>query len=109
MIRITDEEHAAHATSSEDSESVTKAGRKFIAACSLFLCKIINQLTDYIHNREPKDGVEEASTDIRNKQVPALVVLFLLITFAVLLYLMSGRNIHTHHWDYFNPPGQESR
>ncbi|XP_037807258.1 uncharacterized protein LOC119600784 isoform X5 [Lucilia sericata] len=95
--------------SSDDSQSVTKAGSKFITACSLSLCKIINQLTDFIRGKEPKEGVEVEPTDIRNRQVPALVVLFIVITFFVLLYLMTGRSVHTHHWDYFNPPGQEGR
>ncbi|XP_065362621.1 uncharacterized protein LOC135956063 isoform X2 [Calliphora vicina] len=95
--------------SSDDNQSVTKAGSKFITACSLSLCKIINQLTDYIRGKEPKEGVEVEPTDIRNRQVPALVVLFIVITFFVLLYLMTGRSVHTHHWDYFNPPGQEGR
>ncbi|KAM7356348.1 uncharacterized protein ACRADG_002129 isoform 3-T5 [Cochliomyia hominivorax] len=95
--------------SSDDKQSVTKAGRNFITACSLSFCKIINQLADYLRGMEPKEGVELGPTDIRNRQVPALAVLFIILTFLVFIYIMNGRNIHTHHWDYFNPPGQEGR
>ncbi|XP_019890854.1 titin isoform X2 [Musca domestica] len=94
--------------SPDDPQSVTKAGRKFITACSLSLAKIINQLTDYVRGNEPKEGVEDA-TGVRNSQVPALAVLFIVITFCVLIFLMTGRSVHTHHWDYFNPPGHEGR
>ena len=95
--------------SADEDKSVTKAGRKFLTACSLSLCSIINQLTDFVRGKEPKEGVELEPTDIRNRHVPALVVLFTVVTFVVLLYLMTGRTVHTHHWDYFNPPGQEGR
>lgn len=95
--------------SSDDNKSVTKAGRNFITACSLSLCSIINQLTDFLRGKEPKEGIELEPTDIRNRHVPALVVLFIVVTFVVLLYLMTGRTVHTHHWDYFNPPGQDGR
>ncbi|XP_061398915.1 uncharacterized protein LOC133334618 [Musca vetustissima] len=94
--------------SPEDPQSVTKAGRKFITACSLSLAKIINQLTDYVRGKEPKEGVEDA-TGVRSSHVPALAVLFIVITFCVLIFLLTGRNVHTHHWDYFNPPGHEGR
>uniref|UniRef100_A0A1A9Z2R0 Uncharacterized protein n=1 Tax=Glossina pallidipes TaxID=7398 RepID=A0A1A9Z2R0_GLOPL len=96
-----------------DDESVAKAGRKFIALCSLSLAKIINQLTDYLRNpaanEEGQLEEQQQPTDARNKQVPALVVLFIVITFAIIIFLVTGRNIHTHHWDYFNPPGHEGR
>uniref|UniRef100_A0A1A9WTH1 Uncharacterized protein n=1 Tax=Glossina brevipalpis TaxID=37001 RepID=A0A1A9WTH1_9MUSC len=97
-----------------DNQSVVKAGRKFIAACSLSLAKIINQLTDYLRNPTAnQEGQlqeqQQQPTDARNKQVPALVVLFIVITFAIIIFLVTGRNIHTHHWDYFNPPGHEGR
>ncbi|XP_073843359.1 uncharacterized protein isoform X2 [Musca autumnalis] len=99
---------SARTPSPEDPQSVTKAGRKFITACSLSLAKIINQLTDYIRGKEPKEGVEDG-TDVSTRHVPALAVLFIVITFCVLIFLLTGRNVHTHHWDYFNPPGQEGR
>ncbi|KAL9907560.1 uncharacterized protein ACN427_003652 isoform 1-T6 [Glossina fuscipes fuscipes] len=97
-----------------DDESVAKAGRKFIALCSLSLAKIINQLTDYLRNSAANEEgqleqQQQQPTDARNKQVPALVVLFIVITFAIIIFLVTGRNIHTHHWDYFNPPGHEGR
>ncbi|XP_075163877.1 uncharacterized protein LOC142236529 isoform X4 [Haematobia irritans] len=94
--------------STEDPQSITKAGRKFITACSLSLAKIINQLTDYVTGKEPKEGVEDPNA-ISSRHVPALAVLFLVITFCVLIFLLTGRNVHTHHWDYFNPPGQDGR
>uniref|UniRef100_A0A1I8NV46 Uncharacterized protein n=1 Tax=Stomoxys calcitrans TaxID=35570 RepID=A0A1I8NV46_STOCA len=94
--------------SQDDPQSVAKAGRKFITACSLSLAKIINQLTDYMTGKEPKEGVEDANV-LSSRHVPALAVLFIVITFCVLIFLLTGRNVHTHHWDYFNPPGQEGR
>lgn len=94
--------------SADEPENVTKAGRKFITACSLSLAKIINQLTDYVRGKEPKEGVEDGA-DVGTRHVPALAVLFIVITFCVLIFLLTGRNVHTHHWDYFNPPGQEGR
>lgn len=86
-------------------QSVAQAGRQFLSACSLSLVNIINQLTDSVRDIANK----EMDPATRSRQVPTLVVLFILITFGILLFLLSGKSVHHHHWDYFNPPGNDGR
>ncbi|XP_044314057.1 uncharacterized protein LOC108044374 isoform X4 [Drosophila rhopaloa] len=84
----------------DQPKTVVQAGRQFISACSLELVSIINQLTHYVRG----EAVEPQQAP---RNVSALMVLFILITFGVLVFLLTGRQVHTHHWDYFNPPGNE--
>ncbi|XP_041563985.1 uncharacterized protein LOC108147433 isoform X2 [Drosophila elegans] len=84
----------------DQPKTVVQAGRQFISACSLELVNIINQLTHYVRG----EAVEPQQAP---RNVSALMVLFILITFGVLVFLLTGRQVHTHHWDYFNPPGNE--
>jgi len=84
----------------DQPRTVVQAGRQFISACSLELVNIINQLTHYVRG----EAVEPQQAP---RNVSALMVLFILITFGVLVFLLTGRQVHTHHWDYFNPPGNE--
>ncbi|XP_017842009.2 LOW QUALITY PROTEIN: uncharacterized protein LOC108599581 [Drosophila busckii] len=86
----------------DEPKTVMQAGRQFISACSLELVSIINQLTNLVRG----DAVEPQQ---QPRQISALVMLFILITFGVLVFLLTGRQVHTHHWDYFNPPGNEGR
>ncbi|XP_020815982.1 titin isoform X3 [Drosophila serrata] len=86
----------------DQPKTVVQAGRQFISACSLELVNIINQLTHYVRG----EAVEPQQAP---RNVSALMVLFILITFGVLIFLLTGRQVHTHHWDYFNPPGNEGR
>ncbi|BFF97983.1 uncharacterized protein DMAD_06266 [Drosophila madeirensis] len=88
----------------DQPRSVVQAGRQFISACSLELVNIINQLTHYVRGEamEPQQAQQ-------SRHISALMVLFILITFGVLVFLLTGRQVHTHHWDYFNPPGNEGR
>ncbi|XP_030385411.1 uncharacterized protein LOC115632411 isoform X4 [Scaptodrosophila lebanonensis] len=87
-----------------EPKTVVQAGRQFISACSLELVNIINQLTNYV-----RGDVVEQQQQQQGRNLPALMVLFILITFGVLVFLLTGRQVHTHHWDYFNPPGNEGR
>ncbi|XP_034484077.1 uncharacterized protein LOC117789129 isoform X3 [Drosophila innubila] len=87
----------------DQPKTVAQAGRQFISACSLELVNIINQLTHFVRG----DVVLEAAQQPRN--ISALMMLFILITFGVLIFLLTGHQVHTHHWDYFNPPGNEGR
>ncbi|XP_017042499.1 uncharacterized protein LOC108088973 isoform X2 [Drosophila ficusphila] len=84
----------------DQPKTVVQAGRQFLSACSLELVNIINQLTHYVRGQavEPQQVPHNVS---------ALVVLFILISFGVLVFLLTGRQVHTHHWDYFNPPGND--
>ncbi|XP_002065877.3 uncharacterized protein LOC6643126 isoform X3 [Drosophila willistoni] len=85
----------------DQPKTVVQAGGQFISACSLELVNIINQLTNYVRGEtvEPQ----------QQPRISALMVLFILITFGILVFLLTGRQVHTHHWDYFNPPGNEGR
>lgn len=87
----------------DQPKTVVQAGRQFITACSLELVNIINQLTNFVRGDA---GVEPAQ---QPRNISALMMLFILITFGVLVFLLTGRQVHTHHWDYFNPPGNEGR
>ncbi|XP_043071464.1 uncharacterized protein LOC6570429 isoform X4 [Drosophila grimshawi] len=87
----------------DQPKTVVQAGRQFLSACSLELVNIINQLTTFVRG----DVAMEPAQQPRN--ISALMVLFILITFGVLVFLVTGRQVHTHHWDYFNPPGNEGR
>jgi len=87
----------------DQPKTVVQAGRQFISACSLELVNIINQLTNFVRG----DAALEPAQQPRN--ISALMMLFILITFGVLVFLLTGRQVHTHHWDYFNPPGNEGR
>lgn len=87
----------------DQPKTVVQAGRQFISACSLELVNIINQLTNFVRGDA---GVEPAQ---QPRNISALMMLFILITFGVLVFLLTGRQVHTHHWDYFNPPGNEGR
>lgn len=84
----------------DQPKTVAQAGRNFASACSLELVNIINQLTHYVRGEamEPQQAT---------RNISALVILFIAITLAVLVFLLTGRQVHTHHWDYFNPPGNE--
>lgn len=86
----------------EQPKTVVQAGRQFISACSLELVNIINQLTHVVRG-------EAVEPQQQPRNISALMVLFILITFGVLVFLLTGRQVHTHHWDYFNPPGNEGR
>ncbi|XP_016965418.1 uncharacterized protein LOC108034825 isoform X2 [Drosophila biarmipes] len=83
----------------DQPKTVVQAGRQFISACSLELVNIINQLTHFVRG--------EAVEPNQPRNISALMILFILITFGVLVFLLTGRQVHTHHWDYFNPPGNE--
>ncbi|XP_064541305.1 uncharacterized protein LOC135430533 isoform X4 [Drosophila montana] len=87
----------------DQPKTVVQAGRQFLSVCSLELVNIINQLTHFVRG----DAAVEPAQQPRN--ISALMVLFILITFGVLVFLLTGRQVHTHHWDYFNPPGNEGR
>ncbi|XP_030572504.1 uncharacterized protein LOC115771091 isoform X1 [Drosophila novamexicana] len=87
----------------DQPKTVVQAGRQFLSVCSLELVNIINQLTHFVRGDV---GVEPAQ---QPRNISALMVLFILITFGVLVFLLTGRQVHTHHWDYFNPPGNEGR
>nr|AAM29365.1 HL08076p [Drosophila melanogaster] len=84
----------------DQPKTVAQAGRNFASACSLELVNIINQLTHYVRGEamEPQQAT---------RNISALVILFIAITLAVLVFLLTGRQVHTHHWDYFNPPGND--
>ncbi|XP_070136503.1 microtubule-associated protein futsch isoform X4 [Drosophila bipectinata] len=86
----------------DQPKTVVQAGRQFISACSLELVNIINQLTHVVRG-------EAVEPQQQPRNISALMVLFILITFGVLVFLLTGRQVHTHHWDYFNPPGNEGR
>ncbi|XP_022212834.2 LOW QUALITY PROTEIN: uncharacterized protein LOC111067830 [Drosophila obscura] len=88
----------------DQPRTVVQAGRQFISACSLELVSIINQLTHYVRGEAMEPQQQQQS-----RNISALMVLFILITFGVLVFLLTGRQVHTHHWDYFNPPGNEGR
>ncbi|XP_023179332.2 uncharacterized protein LOC111605174 isoform X2 [Drosophila hydei] len=85
----------------DQPKTVVQAGRQFLSVCSLELINIINHLTHFVR------GDVEPVQQPRN--ISSLMVLFILITFAVIVFLLTGRQVHTHHWDYFNPPGNEGR
>ncbi|XP_043648728.1 trichohyalin isoform X6 [Drosophila teissieri] len=84
----------------DQPKTVVQAGRQFVSACSLELVNIINQLTHYVRGEalEPQQAT---------RNISALMLLFILITIGVLVFLLTGRQVHTHHWDYFNPPGND--
>ncbi|EDW36455.1 GL10321 [Drosophila persimilis] len=88
----------------DQPRTVVQAGRQFLSACSLELVNIINQLTHYVRGEAMEPQQQQQS-----RNISALMVLFILITFGVLVFLLTGRQVHTHHWDYFNPPGNEGR
>ncbi|KRG05798.1 uncharacterized protein Dmoj_GI12909, isoform H [Drosophila mojavensis] len=85
----------------DQPKTVAQAGRQFLSVCSLELINIINHLTHFVR------GEVEPVQQPRN--ISSLMVLFILITFAVIVFLLTGRQVHTHHWDYFNPPSNEGR
>ncbi|KAH8306923.1 hypothetical protein KR044_001197 [Drosophila immigrans] len=89
----------------DQPKTVVQAGRQFISACSLELVSIINQLTNFVRG----ETMEPAQQHQQPRNISALMMLFILITFGVLVFLLTGRQVHTHHWDYFNPPGNEGR
>ncbi|XP_033161528.1 trichohyalin isoform X4 [Drosophila mauritiana] len=84
----------------DQPKTVAQAGRNFASACSLELVNIINQLTHYVRG----DAMEPQQA---TRNMSALVIFFIVITLAVLVFLLTGRQVHTHHWDYFNPPGND--
>ncbi|XP_055911206.1 titin homolog isoform X1 [Eupeodes corollae] len=85
-------------------QSVAQAGRQFISACSLPLVNIITQLTNALrpNNDNNKDQVQP-------RNISTAVVLLVVMALSFVIYLLTGRNIHHHHWDYFNPPGNDGR
>ncbi|KAM8709047.1 hypothetical protein ACLKA7_015941 [Drosophila subpalustris] len=87
----------------DQPKTVGQAGRQFISACSLELVNIINQLTHFVRGEVALEPAQQ------QRNISALMMLFILITFGVLIYLLTGHQVHTHHWDYFNPPGNEGR
>ncbi|KAH8415572.1 hypothetical protein KR222_005484, partial [Zaprionus bogoriensis] len=87
----------------DQPKTVVQAGRQFISACSLELVNIINQLTHLVRGEQAVEAAQQP------RNISALMMLFILITFGVLVFLLTGRQVHTHHWDYFNPPGNEGR
>ncbi|KMY98416.1 trichohyalin isoform X6 [Drosophila simulans] len=84
----------------DQPKTVAQAGRNFASACSLELVNIINQLTHYVRG----DAMEPQQA---TRNMSALVIFFIVMTLAVLVFLLTGRQVHTHHWDYFNPPGND--
>ncbi|XP_055846648.1 uncharacterized protein LOC129912447 isoform X1 [Episyrphus balteatus] len=86
-------------------QSVAQAGRQFISACSLPLVNIITQLTNALrpnNNDNNKDQVQP-------RNISTAVVVLIVMALSLVIYLLTGRNIHHHHWDYFNPPGNDGR
>ncbi|XP_037933494.1 uncharacterized protein LOC119668150 isoform X2 [Teleopsis dalmanni] len=92
-------------TRPRDRQSIAAATKQLLGACSLQVVNIVNHLTEIVRG----EGGKEQDIITRLRQVPVLVALFIVVTFGVLLYLLSGKNVHTHHWDYFNPPGNDGR
>ncbi|XP_054732750.1 uncharacterized protein LOC129240786 isoform X1 [Anastrepha obliqua] len=87
-----------------EQQTVTKAGKQFISACSLSIVQMINRLTAAIRGGEPDKNIEA-----QIHHIPTLVALFVVISFTLIVYMLSGKNVHTHHWDFFNPPGNGPR
>ncbi|XP_036338134.1 uncharacterized protein LOC118747989 isoform X2 [Rhagoletis pomonella] len=87
-----------------EPQTVAKAGKQFVSACSLSIVQMINRLTAAIRGGDPDKNVQA-----QVHHIPTLVALFVVISFTLIVYMLSGRNVHTHHWDFFNPPGSGPR
>ncbi|XP_067646726.1 protein piccolo isoform X7 [Eurosta solidaginis] len=88
-----------------EPQTVGKAGQQFVSACSLSIAHMINRLTAAIRG----GAVDDKNVEGQVRHVPTIVALFVLVSFTLIVYLLSGRNVHTHHWDFFNPPGNGPR
>lgn len=61
----------------------------------------MNQIVNILRANE-KEGND------RNLSTAIILVIFVTIGF-LLLGISGNKNIHHHHWDYFNPPDNKGR
>lgn len=87
-----------------EPQTVVKAGKQFMSACSLSLVQLLNRVTAAIRGAEADKNVEG-----QVHHIPTLLALFVVISFTLIVYMLAGRSVHTHHWDFFNPPGNGAR
>ncbi|XP_050336800.1 uncharacterized protein LOC126763383 isoform X1 [Bactrocera neohumeralis] len=87
-----------------EPQTVAKAGKQFMSACSLSLVQLLNRVTAAIRGAEADKNVEG-----QVHHIPTLLALFVVISFTLVVYMLAGRSVHTHHWDFFNPPGSGAR
>ncbi|XP_011179681.2 uncharacterized protein LOC105210426 isoform X2 [Zeugodacus cucurbitae] len=87
-----------------EPQTVAKAGKQFMSACSLSLVQLLNRVTAAI-----RGAAADKNAEGQVHHIPTLVALFVVISFTLIVYMLAGRNVHTHHWDFFNPPGSGAR
>ncbi|XP_004525288.1 uncharacterized protein LOC101458451 isoform X1 [Ceratitis capitata] len=87
-----------------EPQTLAKASKQFVSACSLSLVQLLNRVTAAVRGGDPDKQVEG-----QVHHIPTLVALFVVISFSLIVYMLSGRSVHTHHWDFFNPPGNGAR
>lgn len=87
-----------------EPQTVVRAGKQFMSACSLSLVQMLNRVTAAIRGAEADKNVEG-----QVHHMPTLLALFVVISFTLVVYMLASRSVHTHHWDFFNPPGNGAR
>lgn len=77
--------------------SIPQLSGQLARACTTSVGRVLRQVASnvsgYIETREGKQELQIA-----------LVILFILIAGLILLGFGSGKTVHLHHWEYFNPP-----
>lgn len=96
---------ARHSTHSPEP-SISHLTGQLVRACSSAVGRTGNSLLNMIRAARAKD-------ENGNRADANLGLIILIVIVAVLMMLGmsngSGRAVHHHHWDYFNPPENEGR
>ncbi|XP_055385251.1 titin isoform X1 [Condylostylus longicornis] len=96
-----DDHHRRRSRSRRSPEpTVAQLGGQFLQACGTSLLRRLSQVANAMQF-SVKEGGE--------RNIGILIAMFILMTLGFLLMAMSGKNIHHHHWDFFNPPNNEGR
>lgn len=77
--------------------TISELGGQLVNACGTSLTRAMNSILNYLRVAE-KDGTPRSN-------ISTAVLLLIIATIGFLIFGMSGRNIHHHHWDFFNLPG----
>lgn len=100
-----EESHKEHRRSRHSTRSpeptIAQLGGQLLHACGNSLMHSMNQIVNILRANE-KEGND------RNLSTAIILVIFVTIGF-LLLGISGNKNIHHHHWDYFNPPDNKGR
>ncbi|XP_045463103.1 uncharacterized protein LOC123672838 isoform X2 [Harmonia axyridis] len=81
--------------------SIPQLTGQLAVACSTVARNRLKRLIDEVTSKISSDP--DSDTNRQNVQV-LVVVLLVFIAGLLLLGYGDGRTVHTHHWEYFNPP-----